>query len=67
MLDNQAFERLPRALGSATKVRALSMTLCYDMALTKADVDQTLMRMTALEQLKISKMESWSEWGAPVL
>lgn len=53
-----------RALAAATKVRALSMMLCYHMALSKADVDSILVRTAALEQLKMSKMDSWSEWGA---
>lgn len=38
------------------------MDLCYDMVITKKDVDDVLVKMSALQELHLNNDESWSEW-----
>jgi len=63
LLDGQGFERLPPALAAATRCRYLSLEMCYHMSITKRDVDNILVKMAALQVLRLNKHESWSERG----
>lgn len=37
------------------------MNLCFDMVITKKDVDDVLVKMVALRELHLNNDESWSE------
>ncbi len=53
----------PGIQAAATRCRYLSMELCYHMDIAKRDVDNILVKMAALQVLRLNKHESWSECG----